>query len=178
MGDRSYNCGSSDLCTRCGLCCTGVLFDWVPVTKDEEPTLRRIGLPMESHDQELRFPQPCSKFEEGLCRIYADRPLSCRHFRCELLKRVDGGDLSVTEADQIVAEAKGMIERLRAAIERELGALLVGKSWTSIFKRWESASPVERAEPSRARLVLDLTVLNRFLDRHFRGEGWRRIMDQ
>lgn len=82
------------------------------------------------------------------------------------------------EAHEIVRKAKGMIERLRAAIEGEVGALLVGKSWTSIFKRWESASATERAERSRVRLVLDLTVLNRFLDRQFRAEGWSRIMEQ
>jgi hypothetical protein len=84
----------------------------------------------------------------------------------------------MTEAHEIVHEAQAMIERLRPAIEGEVGGLLVGKSWTSIFKRWESASAAERAERSRARLVLDLTVLNRFLDRHFRGEGWSRIMER
>jgi len=178
MAERSTSCGSSNLCTRCGLCCTGVLFDWVPVGLDDENRLRGLGLPIEGHDEGPRFPQPCPRFEQGLCSIYTDRPHSCRHFRCELLKRVEAGEVGVTEANEIVVEAKAMIERLRPAIEREPGEILVGKSWTSIFKRWESASPAERAERSSARVVLDLTVLNRFLDRHFRGKGWSRIMEQ
>lgn len=178
MDDRPADRRSSDLCTQCGFCCGGVLFDWVPVPTKDVARLRRTGLPIEEKPEGPRFPQPCIKFERGLCQIYPDRPRSCRHFRCELLKSVESGRVSFDEARDVVAEAKAMIEQLRPVIEREFGSLLVGRSWTSIFERWESASPTQRADGSKARIVLELTLLNRFLDRHFRGETWSRIMEQ
>jgi hypothetical protein len=95
-----------------------------------------------------------------------------------LLKRVDRGDASVSEAGEIVSQARDMIERLRPTIERELGFLSVRKSWTSIFERWQSSSPLERADRTNARIALDLTVLNRFLDRHFRADGSRRLTEE
>ena len=184
MDDRPADRRSSDLCTQCGFCCSGVLFDWVPVPAEDVARLRSIGLPIEQQPEGPRFPQPCIKFERGLCQIYPDRPRSCRHFRCELLKSLEGGRVTFDEAGDIVAEAKAMIERLRPVIEREFGSLLVGRSWTSIFKRWESASPTKRAERSKARIVLELTSIEplprppfqgRVLEPNYGAIGKRRL---
>ena len=178
MAEGRTDCGSSDLCTSCGLCCAGAIFDWVPVTSDEATELQGIGFPIEEETGILRFALPCGKFANGLCGIYSDRPAACRIYRCELLKKVDRGETSRKEAGRIVAEAKGMIERLRPAIEEELGFMSVRKSWTSIYERWESAAPLERGDPSKARVALGLTALNRFLDQHFRAESSRRLTEE
>ena len=35
---------SGGLCTSCGLCCSGVLFDWVPVAEEERERVIELGL--------------------------------------------------------------------------------------------------------------------------------------
>ena len=178
MDDGTTAFQSTDLCTTCGLCCRGVLFDWVPVKRDEEEDLRRLGLPIEERAEGVRFSQPCSQFCEGLCRIYRDRPLSCRHFRCETLLRLDRGELDMGEAVEIVIRAKRMIDSLQPVIEMEFDALPVGRAWSTAFERWQAASRSGDEERLDAKLVLELAVLNRFLDRYFRPEGWQRVMEQ
>ncbi len=168
----------SNLCTKCGLCCNGVLFDWVPVAADEQEGLASLGLALDLNEEGPRFAQPCPKFEDGLCRIYSDRPGACRRFRCELLKKVEGGNIGLGEAEAIVRQAKAMVQEIRPKLEREPNLVSIGNFWTRLFTQWESGSPLQRAEQNNAGLVLRLTVLNRFLDRHFRSEGKRRIMEE
>ena len=169
---------ASSLCTKCGLCCNGVLFDWVPVATDEQERLPGLGLALDLNEEGARFAQPCPKFEDGLCQIYSSRPGACRRFQCELLQKVVGGIVDLGEAEAIVSQAKTMVEEIRPTLEREPELVSIGNFWTRLFTRWESGSPLQRAEQKNAALVLKLTVLNRFLDRHFRSESKRRIMEE
>lgn len=174
----SDEAAASTLCRKCGLCCNGVLFDWVPVAAEEQARVRGLGLAVDLNEETARFAQPCPKFRDGLCQIYSDRPAACRRFRCELLKNIDGGNVSFAEAEAIVSRAKEMIGEIGPALEQDPKLGSIGNFWTRLFKRWESGSPLQRAEQNNAALVLKLTVLNRFLDRHFRSEGKRRIMEE
>lgn len=175
----SAEAAASNLCTKCGLCCNGVLFDWVPVAADEEQRLRGLGFVLDPNEEGLRFAQPCPKFECGLCQVYGDRPRPCRRFRCKLLQKLEGGDIGLAEAEAIVAQAKELIEEVRPSLQPQSDVVSVGNFWGRLFKRWQAGSPRQRAEQGTAALVLKLTVLNRFLERHFfRSEGKRRIMEE
>jgi hypothetical protein len=52
-----------------------------------------------------------------------------------------------------------------------------GKQWNTLLKAWKAKSPPERSQASDSELVLNLTVLNRFLDRHFRSEKKRQVSE-
>jgi hypothetical protein len=71
-----------------------------------------------------------------------------------------------------------MIDSLQPAIEREFEGLPLGSAWSTAFERWQAASRSGDEERLDVKLVLELAVLNRFLDRYFRPEGWQRVMEQ
>jgi uncharacterized protein len=162
---------STDLCRSCGLCCNGILFDFVPVEDHESARLQQLGLAIRpAQDGALRFDHPCPKFC-GDCSIYAERPESCKKFRCELLKKMDAGQVSFTAARQLVEQAKVMIAAIRPLFGNRPSRLLP-MDWTRIFDSWQS----NRDGHSDSRLVLELTRLQRFLDLHFRSNDQRKML--
>ena len=80
MGDPA-----TELCTRCGLCCNGVLFDVVRLAPPEIERMTRLGLPVLPRTENPAMAQPCAALEGTRCRVYADRPARCGEFRCHLL---------------------------------------------------------------------------------------------
>lgn len=167
---------SGDLCTSCGLCCNGVLFDWVPVAEEEREHVVELGLDVREEQGKLRFAQPCTMFDGRLCAVYAARPDKCRRFRCELLKKVDSNEVPLSEAFERVAEAKALLGQVEPLLQPESGS--VGKQWAALFREWQSRPPEQRADDRQARLMLYMTLLNRLLDRHFRNEKQRRVMEE
>ncbi|MES2137311.1 MAG: YkgJ family cysteine cluster protein [Pseudomonadota bacterium] len=170
---------SSDLCNACGLCCNGVLFDHVAIEAGESEQVARLGFALSTAKEGgERFAQPCPMFRNNCCSIYADRPGSCRGYRCELLKKLEAGEIGFDAAIGRVAEAKAILERIRPLLDgRRDGA--AGKQWAALLKEWQSRSPEERAAGQEGHLVLELALLNRFLNLHFRSESdIRRVMGE
>jgi Fe-S-cluster containining protein len=168
MADHAGATASSDLCNSCGLCCNGVLFDHVPVEDDESDRLRQLGFDLHKrNDGRQQFAHPCPMFAGNCCSIYAERPAACRSFRCALLVKLEADQVSLAEAMDRVAEAKTLVERIRGSLEsRAVGT--AGRQWSALLDEWKARPAAERSPGSDAQLVLDLTVLNRVLDRHFR----------
>jgi Fe-S-cluster containining protein len=82
--------------------------------------LARLGLPVSGKRAAGgpgRFPQPCAALEGCRCRIYADRPIYCRHFECLLLKRVQAGDLEESAARSIISSARAQADKVRYLLE-------------------------------------------------------------
>lgn len=95
------------LCTSCGFCCDGTLFQRALLRPEELEPARRAGLRV---IQDRGFEQPCPKLVDRACGIYADRPSVCRSFECKLLvrHREEGGPLeqrlaSVERVRQLLA---------------------------------------------------------------------------
>jgi hypothetical protein len=64
----------TDLCKSCGLCCTGVLFDFVRIEAEEVGPLERLGFELDRDvEDRTRFALPCPMFDR-CCSIYQDRP--------------------------------------------------------------------------------------------------------
>src|SRR5206468_11444534 len=102
----------SRLCQSCGLCCNGVLFDYVDIEEQERASLERLGFDLERvAEDRLRFVHPCHQFRDNCCSIYQERPSVCRTFQCELLKAAKSGEVPLNEALERVVEAKGMVSR-------------------------------------------------------------------
>jgi hypothetical protein len=158
--------GGSDLCTTCGLCCDGTLFDAVPLTDAEAKSFA----PAPGQTESNRAAQPCRFLEGTCCGIYNDRFKACRRFRCELLKKLDAGGISLDEASALVVEAK----RWRREALPEDGDASLG------FRRRLMRRPEldEHRDAQSAAEGLKLAACRRFLMKHFvprsrlKGWGW------
>ncbi len=165
---------SAELCKSCGLCCSGALFDYVPVDELERPRLTELGFPVRTDPATgMRFDHPCARFKNGLCSVYADRPQACRRFRCELLISVENGRMSADRAHGIVREAKAMVDEVRLLHGDDRP--LLPQSWRERLRAWGSGKSAGRADPA---LLLQMTRLNVFLDRHFRSKAQRVVLDK
>lgn len=107
------------LCQSCGLCCDGSLFGRVPLGRGEAAGARKHRLRVLGDAR--GFEQPCAALSERdtragtrrACRIYDERPRSCRSFACRLYDRHrrEGGPLAprlaaVRRVRQLVAELR------------------------------------------------------------------------
>lgn len=165
------------LCTHCGLCCDGVLFDRVPVEEIEHERLTRLGFQVLRFETgKAYFQQACSKFDGTHCTVYEQRPESCRSFRCELFKSVERDHISLSKALSLVQEAKEVIGRLRPMLAGQPPKCM-GEHWAASFESWQRSSAAERAMPSKINTVAHLTALNRILDRYFRKPKDRWIKE-
>ena len=95
----------SILCTRCGLCCNGTLFEDVELSRSEAFRLELAGLNVENEEEAL-LNQPCGALRGRRCSIYTQRPKCCRTFECLLLQRTKRGEITVAGALKCIEKAK------------------------------------------------------------------------
>ncbi len=160
----------SELCTSCGLCCSGVLFADVRLRPgDDAPRLRSLGLPLytsQSSARLSRFPQPCTAFEGSRCRVYSDRPRYCREFECVLLKSAKEGRTGFAAALRVIRTARERADQVRrllnalgdAETRRPLSARFRG-----ISKRLQQRDLDEKTADAYAQLTLAVHDLNLLL---------------
>ena len=108
---------ASTLCQACGFCCDGTLFDGLILQGEDEARAARRGLPifLDEGNPTLRLPCPA---HAGACTIYEDRPATCRSYRCELVNRLDQGDIDLEGALVRIERLRGLVQ----AIQPRLGA--------------------------------------------------------
>ena len=169
---------STQLCTSCGLCCSGILYDTIPIGAHEIDHVHELGLePYEEPAGTPRFNLPCRHLQGTRCGVYNRRPEPCRAFRCELLKSLEGGHLSIAQATERVTEAKRMIEEVRPLVG-EAGGPLTPKKWGALLDSWRANALAGRATEIEALAVLQLAKLNRFLDIHFRSKDQQVVKNK
>lgn len=162
--DDAANTGAqsdaSSLCTNCGLCCTGVLYSHAPSEEAEVPRMTALGMTVGRFGDIPHFKLPCRHNHDGRCGIYAERFSRCRSFRCELLKRLDAGDVSLAEAQTRVTTARQMVDGLAASAPRALQAIA--------RRDLRAAGP---PAPQDARVWIESLALDTYLDTHFRKDS-------
>jgi uncharacterized protein len=156
---------SQSLCRACGLCCDGTLFPSTALRSAEEvDAARAVGFDVVAYRDRNAFLQPCPAYRDCACTVYANRPPSCREFRCELLKKLEQGDVSQEAAHEIVKStlaAKNALLGLAgvpSANDPQLWALI-----RTCIKDLQERT-------ARARLFFSFIVLQRTLDRFFRDK--------
>ncbi len=156
--------GESALCTRCGLCCDGTLFNAVKVGPKEIAPLEQLGMVIDQSTAP-QFSQPCVYNVDRCCAIYANRPATCRNFACALLKGVRAGTFSLPAAEAVVDYALALRAKAMATASSpgSIANWLVAVADTAWL---EIADPAQKRVAAQHRL--DLVVLGKFLDRHFR----------
>lgn len=154
----------SQLCTSCGLCCTGALHDVAALDEDEVAAAQAVGLEIVEASGRFDFALPCPRLEGNWCGIYPNRPRVCGRYRCKLLSDVEEGYLSLNEALERVATAK-------QAVRKVLDHLPSGETLARSRRRLLKEAP---ELPSSARL--HVTALLAYLDRHFRSSSDGRLL--
>lgn len=165
----------SDLCRDCGLCCDGSLFDNVALSGDEVEAAAANGLQPLAGEHGARFLLPCPRFC-GICTIYPARPRRCREYRCQLLARLERGEVDFAAARAVVVEA----QRLAGAAD---ALALSGENRAASRRRWGQAFGAMTGDragacaspPAEPRWLVAMTAFNVYLDRHFRKPHRRRV---
>jgi uncharacterized protein len=119
------------LCSRCALCCDGTLFSSVPVSDDERDRLGD-GANFRLRGDRVMMQLKCSCLDRGShCQVYVNRPKACRIFRCDLLNRADGSELSLSDSEYIVSEAKRLQLASIEAFARAMPSAFVDTNFIS-----------------------------------------------
>jgi len=141
------------------MCCDGTLYTYVTLVEDDMPRLEKYPqLRFIERNHQQTFDEGCVLHTGTGCSAYEDRPDTCRRYRCALLRAVEKDEMSEHEALKVIAEAKALVENVKASIAFEPGKPLAVGTW--------EAPPVDLDEDSR--LAWDRT--HRYLGRHFLGE--------
>ena len=138
------------LCRSCGFCCDGTMFASVPLeAADLLAPLQARGIEIQTNETKHSFMQPCSAYAGSCCQIYADRPSTCRKFRCELLKKYASGTRSWEEAQQTIGRALA----LRGAMREELARVVPDGKQMSV-------TTLMNIVPAHEALMADRDMLN------------------
>lgn len=166
---------AGSICTQCGICCTGALFDRAKILDGERDRLTHIGFPYAVDEREdggsqAYFGFPCQMLSGTCCTIYEDRPTKCAEFRCELLKSYESGAIAREEALNIIVTAKSLLARLAATMPPDWTFPQARHCWRM---RLAKASPEDADETPEFMMQMSLT--NIFLDRYFYSEKKRQL---
>lgn len=165
-GQAGVEEAATSLCTGCGLCCDGTFLDRGLVRPDQETKPIEFYRNEFSGDGEQTwFSLPCPHYEGGHCTIYDSRFATCRIYRCDLLKKLDSGEVTLSEAQRIVGTAKSLVTAItdvdpNGQVKSERTQLL-----SDLNASLSNASAEERQGIGRR--IVNIFALNRFLDQHF-----------
>lgn len=101
------------LCTSCGTCCTDSFYSWVDIKPGED--VAKIGtlLPLVQREGRMSFRLPCTKQQGACCTIYAERPETCRGYRCKILREVQETPAKLPTALEKVAQLLALVDQLK-----------------------------------------------------------------
>lgn len=161
----------SDLCVKCGLCCSGALFDFGPLSEDEAPGARDAGMDVIERDGKTAFNLPCPCLDGAFCTVYHQRPSTCRTYRCTLLRSLEAGMITFAEAEQRIEQGLKALADLEAQLPEGASA--------SDARRWRreagQAGAVDHLTVS-PNVMIALGLLDVVMDQHFRRVDQRQVM--
>jgi hypothetical protein len=167
--DRSMASPSQSLCLTCGLCCAGPIFSAVQLEpEDEVAPLMATGINIYSEGDANIFKLPCAAHKNCVCTVYANRPKTCRSYKCELLKRFERGGISHQAAQEIINKV--------VSLNNEVNALALAASINTqskedtvlLMKKWWRNPNIGTTEGGYAHVFLKFGALQIYLDRFFR----------
>jgi Fe-S-cluster containining protein len=159
------------LCSKCGLCCNGVLFGDVELTRrDNEAELRAFGLQMGKKGANVAFLQPCSCLHGTLCKIYPNRPVNCRTFECRLLQQAHAGEVSRPAALRTIRKTRALVKRaliILRKLEEHSEHLPLNRRFAAVLTKPIDLSDEPAVLKRRARLMKTIDELSGLLAEKF-----------
>jgi uncharacterized protein len=108
--------GATALCLTCGFCCDGTLHTHTVLLAEEVDAATVVGLAVGGVQDRPAFQQPCTMFRDGCCSIYERRPHVCRRYECALLKRTEGGEITLERALRVIGVAQKQLGVFRGRV--------------------------------------------------------------
>lgn len=167
---------TDSLCTRCGLCCDGSLLAEVELERDAEATRAiALGLRVDEESDEPVMMLPCSGLCGTRCSVYAHRPRTCRTYECRLLIEARAGQVSVSEALEVIEEARDRV----AAVRQLLASRPQDDATLPLHERCDealsdSAGRSARTRMNQSMLESEIADMRDLLESRFLGDGRRR----
>lgn len=153
---------ASRLCTACGMCCNGVLFEIVRLQpQDSIKDLEKLGMQINRRKTEPYFKQPCRMLDGCVCTIYQQRPTRCRRFECLQLKLLAAGEIIEAEAAAKIAKAREQVAKVQTLLT-EAGDHATQDSLEERAQRVLAALP-------ESSLAQEMRALRLLLDHDFRA---------
>ena len=163
---------ASKLCQQCGLCCTGLLFEYVSYRENELQNIEVIN-PKVREPGKLTFSHPCQFLDGTSCSIYLDRPSKCRSYACVSRQQVLNGEKTLDQGEAIVDEIQNLLRKL-VPLSKEV----TGRSFHDIgFRKFSEkfAKSIERklrkgevpSQLEKEAVTLSFDII-KIIDRHFR----------
>lgn len=170
--NAEFAAAASRLCTACGMCCDGTMFQIVRMQPGDKPAeLGRLGMKMRCHEGEFHMEQPCAALRELCCTIYDKRPMRCRLFNCQQLQRLEAGVISEDEAAAVISATRDLVRQVRHLIEQG-GLREDGQALAERYERLISTPVNVELEPEmvplREELDMQMQQLRVILRRDFR----------
>lgn len=164
-GEAADVAQASHLCIDCGLCCTGVVHDAGVLDADEVAAAGELGLAPLTHYPRDGWLFPCAALEGTLCGIFGRRPRCCSRYQCQVLVEYLDGRQTLEEAAAHTRHAGQLFNDFMAV---RPGFLTIHMS--KLMARDQSWTPALREVIEKA------TVLQRYVDRHFRKPGEVKLL--
>lgn len=155
----------SDLCTECGLCCTGLLFDVAPLEEHEVALAERLRLPLACNQYRDAFHLPCPCLRDRRCGAYESRPTVCGTYECGLLRRFKAGEVPPGEALARVRRATSRVEALRLRVPASDPPRPLWDEARDHLRRRDAEPPSPAWEAEKAELGSSLAELRASLRR-------------
>jgi hypothetical protein len=147
-----------DLCSSCGMCCNGTLYNYVTVVPDDLPKLEKYPqLQLKIRNEQATFDEPCVLHTGKGCSAYDDRPATCSRYMCTLLRAVEDEEVTEEEALLLIKEGRALVDNVKEYVAFEPGLPIAVSTWDA---------PPEGI-PEEARLAWERTVHH--LGKHFLG---------
>lgn len=155
------------LCTACGLCCDGTLFDHGTLQPGEAAQLPP-EIQLLTVEGNAAFAQPCAAHRGGCCTLYdGGRPQVCSTFRCRLLRACERGGQSWERAHALVREIRAAADRLRVALDAD-GAQTLRHAYQAFLATHGHDDDPRAFRHRHGRLMLDYAALQVLLNSSFR----------
>lgn len=159
---------ANQLCSACGMCCDGTLFQSATVGLSDEAQVAATGLIVNNNQGELSFAQPCKFYCQSQCSIYLQRPPVCMSYRCRLLKKLDRGEIELEDAlakvKMVRALQVGLVDILPEAKTKPISAREI----------LDVRGAIDEAEPSqRMQHAVFLMLSTKYIGL-IRDDFWRK----
>jgi len=145
------------------MCCAGTVHSVLALHPDEAETAAAAGfnVTLDGGDGQPCAALPCQHLDGAACTIYDQwRPRTCADYYCRLQVSLRDGAMSLDGALDEVARLKALIAtRLPQTAERPLRELVIEAAETT---------RTGAITPDAARLIVEVGVVNRELDRVIR----------
>jgi len=167
--DGSMDSSPQSLCLSCGLCCDGTLFSSVPLKQDDEITpLKTVGINIVSDSDSNSFKLPCAAHQNRTCIVYANRPLSCKTYKCELLKRFERDDISHEAALKLINKIVSLKNEVKAFAVAASTDMQSAEEVTLLMRKCMEKPSIGATKQGYADVFVKFGALQIYLDRYFR----------